>query len=233
MKKIGWILGGVVIVVAIAALLIFALSGQAPAQEPVELNITGAWKVVSYIANGSVTLFDDQYMVFTETTASVFRTDLVHPAATGSYTLTDGAYPRKTLSVPDLGKIYTVEIVTDNIIRLCESPTAYMDLVRYPNVDLTPTSLTGELLEGRWNVNHRDTTEIITNEYFVFENGSMSNYRNSNPEPVVQAQMQWLSANRLSVPNLRSEYIFLPYSQTMVFLVEVSTGVVWELEKAN
>ena len=124
----------VFVLVAIAALLIFVFSGDPKADmKTVELN--GTWKVAAYFSNGTHTLPESEYITFTDDCATAYKDGAT--IATGTYSFADGT----NLELNDISRKYKVERRTDNYIRLYESTHVYMELIRYPNDDLSASSV--------------------------------------------------------------------------------------------
>lgn len=234
-KKLLFTLGGIFTAVTLAAMLLFVLSGDKITDAPntVTLDLDGTWKVAAYIQAGSSNLPDREYFVFMDDSASAYRSGESQPYATSSYELTASSYPNLELNFPDISRKYTVSIVTDNYIRLYESSSVYMELIRYANDDLSDLNFGEDVVVGSWNVVYRNTAEVITEEKIHFENSILNDYRNGGSDPVASVPYYWNENGYLCVDALGAEMLCYPLSEDVIFFVEVSTGYVWELHSAK
>lgn len=224
-KTISLIVSGVVVIAAIAAMLVFVLTGKDDLK--VELpNLIGTWKVAVSVNAGKAALVDNDYMVFNEKSVSAYREGSVY--AESSYTLDETL----TLDLKDISRKYTLNKFTDNYIVLYQSKDVYMELIRYANADMSECVIESSLISGRWYVAFRKSDTAIADEYLVFDNGIMTDYRNGSLKPVMELEYVW-NGNRLSVKKLDREWIISPIADNVVALIESDTCLIWEIHKHN
>lgn len=232
-KKLLIILAAVFVVVVLAVMLVFALTGNDSGNGDETFDLTGTWKVASYTQAGAVTLPDREYFVFSDNTAKAYKEGQAEPYATSSFTLTPGTYPSWDLKLPDISRNYSVTVVTDNYIRLYESKTVYMDLIRYANEDRSDLSYTQDVVAGNWNVAYRNTAETIVDEKLTFEDGTLHDYRKGAEKPVASVPYYWNEEGHICVDALGAQMSCYPYSEDVLFFVEVGTGYIWEIHRAK
>lgn len=234
-KKLLFTVGGIFTVVALATMLLFVFSGDEITNTPntVTIDLDGTWKVAAYFQAGSTNLPDREYFVFTDDSATAYRSGESQPYATSSYELTAEFYPNLELSFPDISRKYAVSVVTDNYIRLYESSSVYMELIRYANDDLSDLNFSEDVVVGSWNVVYRNTAEVISEEKIYFEDGILNDYRNGSSDPVASVPYYWNEKGCLCVDDLGAEMLCYPLSKDVIFFVEISTGYVWELHSAK
>lgn len=221
-KRVLWITGGCLVVVAAIVLIIFAFGGkEEPA--PVTLQLDGTWKVAVY-NNGSATIVDNEYMVFDSETAKDYRDNEVYVSS--KYTI-EGS----ELQLNDVSKKYTIEKKTDNYIRLYEDKSTYMELIRYQNSDMSPIPVTESLLDGKWNIIYRNTDKPYAGSYLTFENGTVGQYQSGSDNPAATSSYK-ITDNHLEVDGWGKEMAIYPLNDNTVIFVELSTdtGFIWELK---
>ena len=224
-KTIVLIVSGVVVIAAIAVMLVFVLTGKDDLK--VELpNLIGTWKVAVSVNAGKAALVDNDYIVFNEKSVSAYREGSVY--AESSYTLDETL----TLYLNDISRKYTLNKFTDNYIGLYESKDVYIELIRYPNADMSECIIESSLITDRWDVAFRKSDVVIADEYIVFDNGIMADYRNGSSKPAMELEYVW-DGNRLSVKKLGKEWVLNPIADNVVALIESDTGMSWELHKHN
>lgn len=224
-KKIALTVSGVVVIAAIAAMLVFVLTGKDDLK--VELpNLIGTWKVAVSVNSGKAVLVDNDYMVFNDKSVSVYREGSVY--AESSYTLDETL----SLDLKDISRKYTLNKFTDNYIVLYESKDVYMELIRYANADMSECVIESSLITDRWDVAFRKSDVVIAEEYLVFDNGIMADYRNGSLTPVMELEYVW-DGNRLCVKKLGKEWVLNPIADNVIALIETDTCLIWELHKHN
>lgn len=227
-KKMTFILCSVIVVVAIITMLVFAISGNGDAM-PKTLNIKGTWKVAVYVNNGTISIVDNEYMVFDAEKASDYRDNTTEPFATSKYTIDSSML----MNLPDIAKKYTVKKYTENYIRLYENQDAYIELIRYYNNDMSPINFDLDNLEGRWNIIYRNTSNIYAGDYITFDGETVSQYSGGTTEPVATSVYYWQSGNHLLVNDWSKEMVVYPVYEDTVIMIELATekGFIWELKK--
>lgn len=233
-KNLLFIAGGIFIAVALTAMLLFVFSGDDnEVPEAVSIKLDGAWKVVAYIQAGATSIPDQEYFVFTGETANAYRNDKSTPYATSTYTFTAATYPNWELNLSDISRKYTVSVITDNYIRLYESSSVYLELIRYANEDLSDLVFAEDVVVGKWDVAYRNTSEVITDEKLHFHDGILDDYRNANIEPVASVPYYWDEDGYICVDALGAKMQCYPRSEDVIIFVEAGTGYVWELHTAK
>lgn len=229
-KKAPFIVCGVVILLVVVAMIVFIFSGSNDvAVEPA--NIEGIWKVAVYVNNGAVSIIDNEYMVFDEESVSDYRDNTTEPYATSNYTIDSSLQ----LALPDISRNYSIEKYTENYIRLYESQSVYMELIRYGNMDMSPLDVDSTAFEGKWNIVYRNTANVYAGDYMIFENGIASHYSAGSSEPLAISSFSWQNDNHLLVDGWSKELVLYPLSNDTVIMVELATesGFIWEFQRAE
>ena len=224
-KNVITIVAAVVVLIAISALLLFVFTTPPSTVTAPTIDITGSWKVASYVNNGSVSLPEKEYMVFTDTEATAHRDGTV--IATSSYTI-----DADTLKLPSISKQYKVIYKTDNYLRFYESNTTFIELIRYTDPDTVPPSFDTSMLYGTWNVDYR-TTEAPMSETLVFTETTLKNYRNGSSTPTIETNYTLLNYDRLHVDKLGTEFKLIWFTEDIAYFVEYHTGLVWQLSRLS
>lgn len=224
-KTIVLTVSGVAAIAAIAAMLVFVLTGKDDLKAELP-NLIGTWKVVVGVNAGKAALVDNDYMVFSEKSVSAYREGSVYVES--GYTLDETL----TLDLKDISRKYTLNKFTDNYIVLYESKDVYMELIRYANADMSECVIDSSLITDRWDVAFRKSDVVIADEYLVFDNGIMTDYRNGSLNPVMELEYLW-DGNRLSVKRLGKEWVLCPIADNVIALIESDTCSIWELHKHN
>lgn len=233
-EKLLFITGGIIIAIALTAMLMFVFSGDDNGElEAVNIKLDGAWKVVAYIQAGTTNIPEQEFFVFSGDTANAYRNDKANPYATSAYTFTATTYPNWELNLSDISRKYTVSVITDNYIRLYESSSVYLELIRYANEDLSDLYFTEDIVVGKWDVVYRNTSEVISDEKLYFHDGTLDDYRNGSTEPVASVPYYWDENNNICVDALGAKMQCYPLSEDVIIFVEAGTGYVWELHTAK
>lgn len=227
-KKIPFIVCSMVVVMAIVAMLMFVLSGKDDVVSET-LNIEGTWKVVVYFNNDTISIIDNEYMIFDADSASDYRDNLLEPFATSKYVIDSSM----SMSLPDISKKYTIKKYTENYIRLYESHAMYIELIRYYNADMSPIDFDATAFEGKWNIIYRNTSNVYAGDYMVFDGGTASQYTGGFQEPIATSIYSWQNGNHLLVNGWSKEMVVYPVSEDTVIMVELNTekGFIWEFKK--
>lgn len=226
-RKSVYLICGIILVAAIAALLAFVFSGG-DTTENGKFDIAGTWRVVTYVKGGTATLIDNEFIVFADGQVKDYRDGGAEPYVSSSYSV-DSAM---TLEMPEISKKYTVDKRSDNHIRLYESAEIYMYLIRYPNADMSKVTIDPAIVTGKWNVVYRDIDRPIPNEYLVFENGQMHDYRESAETPAATMDYVW-NGNQIVIDAINKTMTLHIISSTEIAFIETDTGFIWELEAAE
>lgn len=227
-KKLPFIISSVVIAAVIIAMVMFALNGRDDASA-VPLNMEGTWKVAVSVSAGSMSIVDNEYMIFSGDTADDYRDG--EAFVKSSFSL-DGSLQ---MDLPDIGRKYSVTRYTDNYIRLYESQDTYMDLIRYGDPDMGAINFDTASFDGTWDIAFRMTDRVYAGDYMVFENGTASQYSGGASEPVATSGYSWQNGNHLLVDAWSKEMVVYPTSDNVVMMVELATdtGYIWELQRVK
>lgn len=233
-KNLLFVVGGVFVAIALIAMLLFVFSGDDNVElEAITIKLDGAWKVVAYIQAGTTNIPEQEYFVFAGETANAYQNNKSTPYATSAYTFTAATYPNWELNLPDISRKYTVSVITDNYIRLYESSSVYMELIRFANEDLSDLDFTEDIVVGKWDVTYRNTSEVIVDEKLNFNDGTLDDYRNGSTEPVASVPYYWDENGHICVDALGAKMQCYPLSKDVIIFVEADTGYVWELHTAK
>lgn len=227
-KKIIYGICGIISVIGIVVMLIFVLKGRDDATVQT-INMEGTWKVVVYVKDSSFTLVNNEFMIFNADSVSDYRDDFSIPFATSKYEIDEAL----EMKLPDISRNYTVKKYTSNYVRLYENKNTYIELIRYPKSDLSEVVFNHSDIIGKWNVTYRNADQIIANEYLIFEEDTMSDYRNGDVEPTVSSKYKWKDNNHLVIDKLGKSVIANMVSDKTIIFVEEDTGYIWELQKAD
>lgn len=227
-KKLPIIISGVVIVVVITAMIIFAFSGRDDVSADLP-NVEGVWKVAVSVSSGNVSVIDTEYMIFSNDTASDYRDGEIFVES--SFSLDGGLQ----LELPDIGRKYSVTHYTDNYIRLYEGQDTYIDLIRYGNPGMGSIDFDTVSFDGTWDIAFRMTDRVYAGDYMVFENGTASQYSSGASEPTATSSYSWQDGNHLLVDVWFKEMVAYPISDNVVMMVELTpdTGCIWELHRTK
>lgn len=227
-RKVLWVICAVVIVVALAAMLIFVFSGKDNTKST-SVDITGTWKVVAYINNSTIDIVDNEFMVFDSGKVVAYREGSEFLSST--YTINAALL----MELPDISRKYTVDQITDNYVCLYENQNIYIELIRYPNADMKALSIDTAKIIGQWNIIYRNTDKVYKGDYLLFEEDTISQFSASSNSIVAVASYSWQEGNHLIVDDWGKDMVVYPLSDTDIILVELSTesGFIWELQKSE
>ena len=110
-----------IVAVALIALIIFVFSGKS-AETSLELN--GVWKVAKNVTDGSISIPQNEYMIFSNGEASDFRDGNAAPFAKSSYRISGDV-----LELPDISRTYHIAQKTEQYISLYTADDTYISLV--------------------------------------------------------------------------------------------------------
>lgn len=223
-KKTGIIVASAVVLVAIVALLIFVFSGKNEVQT---IDLTGVWKVTSNVVEGTVTIPQNEYMVFDGSIASDYRDGASTPYVTSKYNVSGDV-----LELSDISRTYHLAVHNGAYVSLYTSENTFMTIVKAASEEILNTTFDPSMITGKWNVSYRTTDQPIENEYLIFENGIISDYRNNSDQPTIEAEFQW-NGNIIQAPSLGIEMAGARIAEKEIVLVDVNEGYVWILTKAD
>ena len=170
MKKntLFYIIGAAVILVAIAALIIFLVATRGLGTTET-FKLDGTWKVYAKYKE----VVDDEYMVFTGDTVTDYRGG--KQAFNGSYEWIDND---TSIKIPDLNKEFYIHKKTDNHIVLVEPGDTEQSYLRWElvRIDEYPAKFNQADIKGDWTVLiHSDG--IVEGESLKFTDSTMEFYR--------------------------------------------------------
>ena len=229
-KSVVFMFAGILVVVAIVLLAIFASGGENDTGEVKLPDLTGIWRIVVYTNEKDVSIVEQEYMVFKDGVASDYRDGNEDPYASSEYEV-----EQNKLLLPDLSKEYRIEQRTDNYIQLYESQGVYMDLIRYPNEDMSELKVDSGALVGKWEIKYRRSQQPYAGDSLLFdENGMVSQFKAGADEAVSTSEYTQ-ETGHLLVNGWGKEMVIYPLNNDTVILVELYTdmGFIWELQKES
>ncbi len=226
-QKILCAVSALIVLVALAAALIFVFSGDDVQPQTETISLNGTWIVVGEYNNDVPVFADNQYMVFTGDSASVYKDDTDKPYAVSSYSI-DAA---NQMVLSDISREYKVEKKTEYCYRLYESSTKYMLLIKNCSDDLAETVVDASMLSGKWTVTMKGD-QLNNGESLNFVNDTIEYFKTPGETPAVTASYTISDGNMISADsiNLKMECFFVN-EETMLFVED--GGIVWELSRAE
>lgn len=216
-KNIPVILGAAVIVIAVAAMLMFVFSGDV-SDTPV-MDLTGTWKIVMNCSDGVPGIPENDSVVFDSETASVYQNG--QPYAVTGYTL--GSVK---LEMPDISRSYDFTKISDNLIKLVMTADNYMYLYRMDGPDAAVEDITGS-----WDVLCHGGT-ASSGEKLVFADGTAQMFKDGSAEPAMTSAYTWTEDGHLLAQDWGMELVLAGASENQMILVDTNGGYVWQLQKA-
>ena len=213
-----------IVAVALIALIIFVFSGKS-AETSLELN--GVWKVAKNVTEGSISIPQNEYMIFSNGEASDFRDGNAAPFAKSSYRISGDV-----LELPDISRTYHIAQKTEQYISLYTADDTYISLVLADSEETLNSSFDPTYVIGKWNITYRPTSEPIVNEYLIFENGILADYRDNSENPSIEAAYEW-NDNVIKAPDLGVEMVCSKVAANRIILVDINEGYIWLLTKAE
>lgn len=172
-----------VVVIAIAALVVFVLSGNS---EESAFDLSGVWKVTTNVNDGVVSIPQNEYMVFAEGEASDYRDGNADPYVKSSYKVS-----RDVLELPDISRTYHLARQTEDYISLYTNEKTFITLIKAEDEAILKDSFDSSSIAGKWNVTYRPTDKPIVNEYLIFNDGVLADYRDNAEQPAIEADYEW------------------------------------------
>lgn len=225
MKKKVYIGTAVAVVgIAIIALIAFVFSGK---PDKATLDLDGVWKVAKNVTDGAISIPQNEYMVFSGGNAIDYRDGNPAPFAKSSYKVSGDV-----LELPDISRTYHIAQQTEQYISLYTADNTYISLVKADSEETLNTPFDPVSVTGKWNVTYRPTEEPIVNEYLVFENGTLADYRNNSEKPSIEATYEW-NGNVINAPDFGVEMQGSRVAANRIILVDINEGYIWLLTKAE
>ncbi len=223
-KPVLFVLCAIVVVIALVVSILFVWGGKEDQNAPQLPDLTGYWTVAAVYANDTPTFVDNQFMTFQNGTASMYKDTIDQAYATSTYTVNEAAQ----LLLPDISREYKIDKKTDRCVRLYESPTQYMLLIKNKADSLTPAACTAEDLNGKWNVAMKGD-QFNNGEVLEFTEGNLRYYKQGASEPFATAAFV-LENGSIRAESLGMQMKCYATSDQSFALIEQS-GIVWELVK--
>lgn len=227
-KKFIYSICAIFIVISIVFMVMFVLSGKNIKQEYGVADLSGTWKVVASIDNESVTIIEDEFMVFDSEKVYNYRNNDSTPYASSKYKIKVGK--NTALELSNLPRKYIMDIKSKNCISLYENPKKLICIIRYPNEDRTDIEFNPSDLIGKWNVIYRNTAEL-KDEVLEFSDSELKDYRNGETESQMIFSYFWNNADCFTVEKLNKSFKIYPLSTETLILIETDTADLWELQR--
>lgn len=227
-KNLILIICAIIVVAALAASLIFVLSGNTDNPGSNEngkpISLTGTWLVAANYTNDAPVFTDGQFMIFTDSQASMYKDASGDAYAESSYTVNEA----NQLILSDISREYKVDQKTANCVRLYDTTNTYMLLVKNSKEEREIDTPSVDFLNGKWNVTLKG--DVRNNgEVMEFEGHSLNYYKDASAEPFKTADYT-LDGSVLTVSALGlTMRCYKIAADTMIFIEE--SGIVWELSK--
>lgn len=215
-----------VVVVAIAAIMVFVFSGKEE-EHAAMVELDGTWKVAVNVAEGSVSIPQNEYMVFDNGEACDYRDGNADPYVKSTYKISGDV-----LELPDISRTYHISQKTEQYISLYTNDNTYMTLVKADNESVLSEAFSADTVTGQWNVTYRPTDKPIVNEYLVFGDNTLADFRDNAETPAIEADYEW-SGNVIKAPALGIEMMASIVGSDRIILVDANEGYVWLLTKAT
>lgn len=219
-KKIFVGIGAVIIAISVIAIVTFLFTTRDMKNFVANVNLCGTWKVLNHAG----TSVDNEYLVFDDTTVNDYRDENTTPYIKSVYTVKSGE-----LNLTDVSKKFTIRTVSVNNLVLTETDTAYeWEIVRCDGNGINLPNLDQKIIEGTWKVTMQ-AGNVIEDEKMVFDNGTISDYRDGKSDAYLESPYSWNSERKLCVEKLGLVCTVFPISEDLIILVEDGTGYVWEI----
>lgn len=213
-KKVFFGIGGVIVIIGIVLIAVFLFMSDSSA-----IDLTGDWKVLEHAGN----VVDDEYLTFESNKVYAYKNNDSDPFIASEY-----KFNNTNMSLEDIGKNFTVEILSNNCLVLTESDTIRWVIIR----DLKEfVAVVPELLIDKWNVSVHAGQKNV-NEKMVFSNDLLSDYRDNANEPYLESSYK-LNNNQLTINDISLDLTVYPVSNDVLILIEKSTGYIWEIVRDN
>lgn len=223
-KKVSIGVAATVVIVAIAVLVIFVFSGK---NEDKAFDFSGVWKVAVNVSAGTASIPQNEYMVFSEGNVSDYRNGITDPYVTSSYTIAGDV-----IKLSDISRTYHIVQHTPEYISFYANDSTFMTLIKAENENILNDEFDFQSVSEKWNVTYRPTDTPIVNEYLIFNNGVLSDYRNNSEQPAIEAEYEW-NDNIIKAPALGIEMMGARVATNKIILIDISEGYVWLLTKAE
>lgn len=213
-----------VVIIAIVVLMVFVFSGK---DEENSFSLSGIWKVAVNVNDGTVSIPQDEFMVFSDNNASDYRDGNAEPFVKSTFKISEDV-----LELPDISKTYHVVQHTDTCISLYTNDATFVTLVQAESESFMKEPLDTNTVVGKWSVVYRPTEKPIVNEYLFFHEGVLKDYRDNSEQPAIEAAYEWNGCT-IKVPDLGVEMFGARIGSNRIVLVDVHQGFVWLLTEVE
>lgn len=220
-RKVYYVIGAVVIVLAIvaASAFLFITKDVEPAANSFKLD--GTWKLFSF----NEVMTDEQYLVFADGTVNAYKNGNNTPSVTSSFEYSTGS-----LILADIGTEYKVDKITDNYLALYDSNITEYALVRSTGNGVEYQDFDWNLLQGTWDVVLHGK-DFMGSEQMVFDETSMKDYRDGSTTPYLDSTYTIKEKGMLVVDSIGLELNLCYLDSDLAILVETQTGYAYELAR--
>ena len=223
-KKVFIGVAAAVVIIAIAALLVFVIGGRS---EDDTVELSGVWKVVTNVNDGVISIPQNEYMIFNEGVASDYRDGNSEPYVKSAYSIKGDV-----LELYDISRTYHISRKIEEYISLYTNDNTYMTLVKAENETILTERFDFQSISGKWNVTYRPTDKPIVNEYLIFNDGVLADYRDNAEQPTIEAEYEW-DSNIIKAPALGIEMMGARVAANRIVLIDIDECYVWLLTKAE
>lgn len=120
---------------------------------------------------------------------------------------------------------FIVDVKTENYVHLYEAQDCYFGAIRCFDRD----SVADEP-HGTWNVTFHQANQSFSDEYIVFENSTLYDYRDNAAAPALVTGYHMTGPDRMYVDELHQDVLIRCSSDKLMFFVERESGRIWELQ---
>ena len=217
-KRIGLIIGGVLIV-AVAIIVIILIKLGYGKDAGTAVNLESTWVVYQYGADK----VDNEYMIFTENEVSDYRDGNTDPFVKSSYTYKDGL-----LNMPEINKEFTIKVISDHNIVLVEPDTKEWKMVRVASSDGNIKKIGAADIVGDYTV-ISVAGEKGENEFMSFTESSLVDTRDGKEYIACDYNLD-SETHLLHADQIGKEFIVYMNGNNLL-LIDVADRYVWELVK--
>lgn len=216
----------VLIVVGMVVFLVVSKQKQKKEQQNDDMSLLGAWQLVAIEddMNGSVTFVSGQFAVFGENTVTFYSQGTEQ--FTSHYKIGDDGFVQLT----DRNTGYFLAVKTSNYFKLWENEMRCQTFAKYPNDDLSAIDFDVNSIQGRWNVTFHDKVTDLSDEYWLFENGTVNQYANGGDSPIFTGAVSFDDNTHIKTGDI--SYVLQVVSDNDIILILPTNGAIIELKKA-
>lgn len=205
-----------IIAIAVISLSVFIIKPLFFSNELSE-SILGVWKVVGNVNDGVFEYEDEQFYTFDREKCVLYEKE----------SNVEKYYKLKKDELSMANCKYTIDVRSENYMRLYKNNEQYMLLVR--NYDFTEKiNDIKELLIGKWEVVSNMSDNVET-KVFEFTEDSVMFYGNLSTTPSISVKYE-INDNYVIVKDLNSKYVVRATSKDYVVVID-QTGMVFEIKR--